>query len=65
MMVILTGPISLLCFYLAYLCLRKNFRRHALILGGFAIFFLVLSVVLVGAGYYTWLALDSGSVANI
>lgn len=65
MMVILTGPISLLCFYLAFLCLRRNFRKHALILGGFAFFFLVLSVIILGAGYYTWQALDNGSVASL
>jgi hypothetical protein len=58
MMVLLTGPLSLLCFYLAYLCFRRDFRKQALVIGGFAMFFMFLSVVLIGAGYYTWLSLE-------
>jgi len=59
MMVILTGPLYLLCFYLSLLCLRRKFHRHALILGVFAMFFLFLSVVILGGGYYMWLGMDA------
>ncbi len=62
MMAVLTGPLSLLCFYLAFLCLRRNFRKHAFAIGGFAIFFFALTLAIAVAGYYSWVALDSGAV---
>ncbi len=62
MMAFLTGPLSLFCFYLAYVCLRRNFRKHALVIGGFAVFFFALTVIIFWAGYYTWAALESGAV---
>jgi len=62
MMAILTGPLSLLCFYLAFLCLRRNFKKHAFVIGWFAIFFFALTLIMAWAGYYTWAALDSGAV---
>lgn len=62
MMAILTGPLSLFCFYLAFLCLQRNFRKHAFVIGGFAVFFLALTLIIFGAGYYTWIAFDSGAV---
>jgi hypothetical protein len=62
MMAVLTGPLSLLCFYLAFLCFRRDFRKHAFVIGGFAIFFFALTLIIFGAGYYTWVALDSGAV---
>lgn len=65
MMVILTGPISLLCFYLSVLCLRRKYHKHALVLAGFALFFLFLSVAILGAGYYTWLSLEAETVARL
>ena len=65
MMVILTGPISLLCFYLSYLCFRRKFHKHALVIGGFALFFFILSVVILGAGYYTWLSVEAETLAQL
>jgi len=62
MMAILTGPLSLLCFHLAFICLRRNFKKHAFVIGGFAIFFFVLTLIMAWAGYYTWSALESGAV---
>lgn len=62
MMAILTGPLCLLCFYLSYLCVRNGCRKHALVLGGFAFFLLVLTVGLFYAGYSTWVAFEAGVV---
>lgn len=62
MMAILTGPLSILCFLLAFLCFRRQFHKQAIVIAGFAIFFLVLTIVMAWAGYYTWSALDSGAV---
>ena len=60
MMAVLTGPLALLCFYLAFICFRKDFRKQALVIGGFAVLFFALTLIIAGAGYYTWIALDSG-----
>lgn len=60
MMALVTGPLSLLCFYLAFLCYRRKFRKQAFVIGGFATFLLVLTVLIFGAGYYAWIALDTG-----
>ncbi|WP_303720219.1 hypothetical protein [Malonomonas rubra] len=65
MMLLLTGPICLLCFYLSFLCLRRKFHKHALVLGGVALFFLVLSLALIGAGYFTWLSLNAETIARL
>lgn len=62
MMAILTGPLSILCFLLAFLCFRRNFHKQALVIGGFAIFFFILTMIIAWAGYYTWSALDSGVI---
>ena len=62
MMAILTGPLCLLCIYLSYLCVRNRSRKHALVLGGFAFFFLVLTIGLFYAGYYTWAVFEAGGV---
>jgi len=62
MMAFLTGPLSILCFLLTFLCFRRNFYKQAFVLGGFAIFFFVLTMIIAWAGYYTWSALGSGVV---
>jgi len=59
MMVILTGPLCLLCLYLAYRCYRIEYHKQTLVLGGFAFFFFILTIVFVGAGYYAWDALKN------
>lgn len=59
MMVILTGPLCLLCLFLAYRCYRIDYHKQTLVLGGFAFFFLILTIVFVGAGYYAWEALNN------
>jgi hypothetical protein len=41
----------MLCFYLAYLCYRHDLYQHTLVLTVIAVFTLVLSVTLIGAGY--------------
>ncbi|SHJ19744.1 hypothetical protein SAMN02745165_01778 [Malonomonas rubra DSM 5091] len=62
MMAILTGPLALLCFYLAVICFRRNFKKQAYVIGGFAVFFFALTLIMVGAGYYTWASLDAGAI---
>ena len=62
MMAVLTGPLCLLCFYLSYLCVRVDCRKQAIVLGGFALFFLALTVGIFYAGYISWSAFESGAV---
>lgn len=57
LMVILSAPLCLLCFYLAWLCYRRAFYRQALVLGGFALVFLLFTLGMLGASYYTWEAM--------
>lgn len=54
MMVLLTGPLCLLSFYLANLCYKTAYYRHTLFLTIFAIFMLLISLGVVGASYWTW-----------
>ncbi|MBW2450749.1 MAG: hypothetical protein JRF07_00160 [Deltaproteobacteria bacterium] len=51
MVVLFSVPLSMLCFYLAYLCYRHDLYQHTLVLTVIAVFTLVLSVTLIGAGY--------------
>ncbi len=60
MMVLLTGPLCLLSFYLAYLCYRSAYYRHTLFLSLFAVFMLLITLGVVGASYFTWQALQEG-----
>jgi len=62
MMAILTGPLALLCSYLAYICFRRDFKKQALVIGGFAVFFFALTLIMVGAGYYTWASFEAGGI---
>ena len=57
MMVIFSGPFCLLCFYLAWLCYRKDCYKQTLVLGAFGFVLLIITVGIVGATYYTWDAL--------
>ncbi len=53
-MMILSIPLALLCFYLAFLTWRRSFHRHALVLAFFGAFFLavaLISGVLTAVGY--------------
>lgn len=59
MMVILTGPLCLLCSYLAFLCFRRDFKKHGLVLSGFALLLLALTVAILGGGYYMWLGMEA------
>ncbi len=44
-LLILSIPLSLLCFYLAFLAWRRRYRRHAAVLAFFGFFFLAAGVV--------------------
>lgn len=54
MLILLSGPICLLCFYLAGLCYRRAYYRHTLVLGIFAVLLLIITFGLIGASVYTW-----------
>ena len=53
LLVILSAPGCLLSGYLALLCYRRNFYPQALCLAGTAVALLLLTIVLLGAGYFT------------
>jgi len=57
LMVILSAPLCLLCFYLTYLCYRRGLMKQTLVLGIFAMMFLLFTLSMIGASYYTWEAL--------
>ncbi len=57
LMVILSAPLCLLCFYLTYLCYQRGLMKQTLVLGIFAIMFLLFTLSMIGASYYTWEAL--------
>ena len=65
MMVLLTGPLCLLSFYLAYLCYRSGYLRHTLFLTIFAVFMLLITIGVVGASYFTWQALQEELAAGL
>ncbi|PLY03415.1 MAG: hypothetical protein C0622_04505 [Desulfuromonas sp.] len=54
MMILLTGPLALLCCYLAYRCYRIEYHRHSLVLVGIALFLFLLTAVFVGGSFYAW-----------
>ena len=60
MMIILTGPACVLSFVLAHLCYRADCYRQTVVLTAFAVFMLILTLGLFGAGYYTWGAFQAG-----
>ena len=53
LLVIFSAPGCLLCGYLAILCYRRSFYPQALCLAGFSLVLLLLTVGLLGAGYFT------------
>ncbi|MDT8440098.1 MAG: hypothetical protein RQ723_00380 [Desulfuromonadales bacterium] len=57
MFVLVSGPLSLLSLYLAYLCYRQARYRHTLALALVALFMLLVSIGVVGAGYLTGVAI--------
>ncbi len=54
MMIILSGPFCLLCFYLAWLCYRKACYKQTVVLGLFGILLLVITFGFIGLSYVTW-----------
>jgi heme/copper-type cytochrome/quinol oxidase subunit 4 len=62
LMVILATPVCLLCFHLTYLCYRKKYYTHSLVIGGFAFVLLIFVVAMIGASYWTWEALTVDNV---
>ena len=51
MMVLFLAPLSILCFYLAYLCYRHAHYQHTVVLIVIAVFMLALSLTIIGVGY--------------
>jgi hypothetical protein len=51
MVVLFSAPLSMLCFYLAYLCYQHALYQHTFVLTVIAFITLVLSVTSIGAGY--------------
>ena len=51
LLIVLSAPLCLLCFYLAWLCGRQARYRHGLVLLVFGLALLVVTLGLLGAGY--------------
>ncbi len=60
MMVVLSAPLSLLCFHLAWLCYRKDCPKPALVSLSFAIILLLITVGFVGVSMFAWDNLKDG-----
>lgn len=58
MLVFLTGPACLLSFFLAYLCYRRSYYRHTVVLSLFAISMLLVTIGILGFGYVVWMEMD-------
>ena len=58
MMVFLTAPACLLSIVLAYLCYKRAYYRHMLVLSVFAICMLVVTVSILGVGYFMWMEMN-------
>ncbi len=56
--IFLTAPASLLSFYLAFLCYRKAYYSHALVLSMVAGFMLIVTLAVVVIGYSAWNVID-------
>ena len=56
--IFLTAPACLLSFYLAFLCYRKAFYTHALVLSMVAGFMLIVTLAVVVIGYSAWSVID-------
>ena len=57
LMVLLSAPLCLLCLYLTFLCYRRGLMKQTLVLGAFAMMFLLFTLGMIGASFYTWEAL--------
>ena len=64
MMVVLSAPLSLLCFHLAWLCYRKDCPKPALVSLSFAIMLLLVTVVFVYGSMFAWDNLKDGFAAS-
>lgn len=58
MMVFLTAPACLLSFFLAYLCYKRAYYRHMLVLSVFAVCMLLVTVGILGVGYFMWMEVN-------
>jgi hypothetical protein len=56
--IFLTVPGCLLSLYLAFLCYRKAFYKHALVLSMVAGFMLIVTLAVVVIGYSAWCVID-------
>ena len=54
MLVFLTAPACLLSFVLAYLCYKRAYYQHMLVLSVFAVCMLIVTVGILGVGYFMW-----------
>ena len=63
LIVIFSAPACLLSFYLAYLCYRRARYPHALVLALVAVIMLVVTLGVLGAGYFAGQAIEVESAA--
>ena len=61
--VFLTAPICILCFYLAFMCYRKAYYTHTVVLSLFAVFMLVITLGIIGVSYSAWNVIDEELVS--
>lgn len=57
LIVILAIPVCLLAFYLTYLCYRRQYYKHSLVIGSMAIGLLLFVISMVSASYWLWQAM--------
>lgn len=65
MLVFLTGPACLLSFFLAYLCYRRTYYRHTVVLSLFAISMLLATIGILGFGYVVWMEMDEEFTTSV
>ena len=61
--IFLTTPICILCFYLAFICYRKSYYQHTIVLSVFAVFMLVVTLGIIGISYSAWSVIDEELVS--
>jgi len=61
--IFLTAPICLLCAYLAFVCYKKAYYPHTIVLSLAALFMFVLTLGIIGISYSAWSVIDEELVS--
>jgi hypothetical protein len=61
--IFLTAPICLLCSYLAFICYKKSYYQHTIVLSLCALFMLIVTLGIIGISYSAWNVIEEELVS--